>query len=117
MSIVTLDCASLEDSLDAFRSAWISAAAEDGVRISFASPELLWRVLTAKRWELLKAMTNKGPMSLREAARRVGRDVKPVHGDAHALIDAGILRKLKDGRLEFPFSAVRVEFLLQGEAA
>jgi predicted transcriptional regulator len=35
-------------------------------------------VLTAKRWELLKAMTGGGAMTLREAARRVDRDVKAV---------------------------------------
>ena len=27
-----------------------------GARISFASAELLWKVLTVKRWELLRAM-------------------------------------------------------------
>ena len=27
-----------------------------GAHISFASEELLWKLLTAKRWELLKAM-------------------------------------------------------------
>ena len=27
-----------------------------GAHISFASADLLWKVLTAKRWELLKAM-------------------------------------------------------------
>ncbi len=47
---------------------------ERGARIAFATPELLWRVLSAKRWELLKAMCGAGPMSIREAARRVGRD-------------------------------------------
>ena len=82
-------------------------------RISFATPELLWKVLTAKRWELLKAMTGQGPIALREAARRVGRDVKAVHADAHALLNAGVLTKTEDGRIEFPYDAVRVEFVLQ----
>ena len=31
-----------------------------GAHISFVSVELLWRVLTVKRWELLKAMTGAG---------------------------------------------------------
>ena len=53
------------------------------------------------------------PMTLREAARRVARDVKSVHGDVHALLDAGVLRKADDGRLVFPYDAVRVEFLLR----
>jgi hypothetical protein len=29
-------------------------------RISFATPELLWKVLMAKRWEVLKAMASQG---------------------------------------------------------
>ena len=38
-------------------------------------------MLTAKRWELLKAMAGGGAMTLREAARHAGRDVKAVHVD------------------------------------
>ena len=36
-------------------------------------------------------MTGEGAMTIREAARRVGRDVKAVHGDVQALLNAGIL--------------------------
>jgi len=83
-----------------------------GARISFASPELLFKVLTAKRWELLCTMTGAGPLSIRETARRVGRDVKAVHGDVHALLDAGILRKTEDRRIVFPFDTIRVDVRL-----
>ena len=84
-----------------------------GAHISFASADLLWKLLTAKRWELLKVMTGGGAMTLREAARRAGRDVKAVHGDVHALLLAGVLRKNPDGRVEFPYEAVRVDFMLK----
>ncbi|MBX3672627.1 MAG: DNA-binding protein [Burkholderiales bacterium] len=90
-----------------------SGRGEREARIGFASPELLWRVLTAKRWELLKAMTGAGPLSIREAARRVGRDVKAVHGDMKALLAAGVVVRTTDGAVEFPFDAVKVEFLLR----
>ena len=90
-----------------------SGRAEREARISFASPELLWEVLTLKRWELIKSMCGAGSVSIREAARRVGRDVKAVHGDVHALLQAGILRRGEDGKIEFPFDAVKVEFLLR----
>ena len=83
-----------------------------GAHISFASADMLWKVLTAKRWELLRAMTGGGAMTLREAARRVDRDVKAVHGDVHALLAAGVLRKNADGKIEFPFDAVHVDFML-----
>ena len=82
-------------------------------RISFATPELLWRVLTAKRWEVLKAMAGQEPLTIREVARQVGRDVKAVHGDVHALIDTGLLEKTETRRVAFPFDAIRVEFTLR----
>ena len=84
-----------------------------GAHISFTSADLLWKVLTAKRWELLKAMTGGGAMTLREAARRAERDVKAVHGDVHALLAAGVLRRTTDGKIEFPFDAVHVDFMLK----
>ncbi len=84
-----------------------------GAHISFASADLLWKVLTAKRWELLKAMAGGGAMTLREAARRVERDVKAVHGDVHALLAAGVLRRNAHGKIEFPFDAVHVDFVLK----
>jgi predicted transcriptional regulator len=86
---------------------------EREARISFATAELLWKVLTARRWELLRALSGAGPLSIREAARRVGRDVKAVHGDVTALLKAGVLRRTADRRVEFPFDAVKVEFLLR----
>lgn len=84
-----------------------------GEFISFESPALLFKVLTQKRWELLAALTGAGPVTLRAAARRVGRDVKAVHGDVHALLDAGILQKTGEGRIFFPFDAVHVDFMLK----
>jgi predicted transcriptional regulator len=84
-----------------------------GAFISFDTPALLFKVLTQKRWQLLAALTGAGPMTLRAAARRVGRDVKAVHGDVHALLDAGILQKTAQGRIVFPFDAVRVNFMLK----
>ena len=96
-----------------FVNAWKTGKAEKSARIAFATPELLWQVLTAKRWELLKALCGIGPVSIREAARRVGRDVKAVHGDITALLNAGILDRAEGGGIIFPFEAVKVEFMLQ----
>ena len=82
-----------------------------GAHISFATAELLWETLTRKRWGLLKAMTGQGPMSIREAARRVDRDVKAVHGDVQALIKAGVIDKTEAG-IVFPYDTVHVDFIL-----
>lgn len=113
MKTLTLDVQSPADAMAAFATAWTTGRAQDTARISFATPELLWQVLTAKRWELLKALCGVGPVSIREAARRVHRDVKAVHGDVTALLSAGVLNRSDDGGIEFPFDAVKVEFLLK----
>ena len=111
MKTVTLSVATREGvtrrALDAF------SGKRRGAHISFASADLVGKVLTAKRWELLQAMAGGGAMTLREAARRADRDVKAVHGDTHALLAAGILRKTEDGKIEFPFDAVHVDFMLE----
>lgn len=96
-----------------FAQAWKSGKGSKSDRISFASPELLWKVLTAKRWELLKALCGAGPVTVREAARRVSRDVKAVHSDLTALLSAGVLVRTEAGQVAFPYEAVKVEFLLQ----
>ena|SRR5437588_8479396 len=114
MKTVTLDVADRKAvsrrALEAFKGR------KQGARISFTSPELLFRVLTMKRWDLVRALTGAGPVSIREAARRVDRDVKAVHGDIHALLNAGILRRTDDGRVEFPFNAIHVDFMLHAVA-
>jgi len=113
MNTVTLSVASREDVTRRALAAFEGEA--QGAHISFASAELLWKTLTRKRWELLRAMTGQGAMSIREAARRVGRDVKAVHGDVHALINAGVLDRTKGG-VEFPYDAVHVDFTLTKSA-
>ena len=101
MKTVTLQVATRDEvtrrALDAFKGRKL------GNRISFASPELLFRMLTAKRWELIRAMTGAGPLTIRAAARRVNRDVKAVHSDVHTLLNAGILQKTDAGLIVFPF--------------
>ncbi len=113
MKTVTLDVRSPHASLAEALLAVKSGRPQKSARISFASPELLWKVLTAKRWELLKALCGVGPVSIREAARRVGRDVKAVHADAMALLMAGVIDRTETGQIEFPYEAVKVEFLLE----
>lgn len=113
MKTVVLEVRSGKESMASFVRSWKSGKPERSARIAFATPELLWQVLTAKRWELLKALCGAGPISIREAARRVGRDVKAVHADVTALLNAGVLDRGKKGGVVFPFDAIKVEFLLQ----
>jgi predicted transcriptional regulator len=111
MRTVTLVISSREGTSQRFLRAF--EGEPQGTLISFESPALLFKALTGKRWGLLNMMTGAGPMTIREAARRLGRDVKAVHGDVHALLNTGILQKTDSGRIEFPFDAVHVEFTLK----
>lgn len=114
MKTVTLSVASRDQVTGRARAAF--KGRKQGAHISFSSVELLWQTLTKKRWELLRAMTGQGPMTIREAARRVERDVKGVHGDVHALLDAGVIERTDDGRIVFPYDAVHVDFMLHKTA-
>lgn len=112
MKTVILDVRKPTAAMGDFAQAWQTRKPQKSARISFATPELLWQVLTAKRWELLKKLCGAGPVSIREAARRVDRDVKAVHGDVSALLRAGVLDRTAKGSIVFPYDAVKVEFLL-----
>ena len=113
MTMITLGIASLEDAKRRAAAAFRGEA--QGAYISFASAPLLWKVLTAKRWEILNIMTGQGPLAIREIARRTGRDVKAVHGDVQALIVSGIIERGETG-VVFPYDGVHVDFVL-GQAA
>jgi len=115
MKAVTIGVASAVQARSRLKAAF-AGRAQGGPRISFASHELLWRVLTPKRWQVLEAMTGEGPLALREVARRVGRDVKGVHTDVHALLAAGVIRRTESGAFEFPYDAVHVDFTLRAAA-
>lgn len=113
MNTVTLSVASRDDVTRRAIAAFDDQA--QSAHISFASVELLWIVLTAKRWEILRAMTGQGRLSIREVARRVRRDVKAVHADVRALIEAGVVDQGAQG-VEFPFDGVHVDFTLTAAA-
>lgn len=58
-------------------------------------------------------MAGQGGLSIREVARRASRDVKAVHSDIHALLDAGILEHTNEGAVVFLYDAVHVDFVLE----
>ncbi len=84
-----------------------------GEFISFESPEFLFKVLSGKRWDILKAMTGAGPVSIRKVSRMLKRDVKAVHRDIHVLLDTGILQKTDEGQIIFPYDAIHVDFMVE----
>jgi predicted transcriptional regulator len=112
MNTVTIGITSMEEISERFVTAWETGEPQ-GAHIGFLSVEDLWKTLTPKRWEIIKALTGAGPLSIRETARRVGRDVKAVHGDVQALLNSGILNKADNGRIVFPYDAVHVDFIVK----
>ena len=86
MKTVTLEVATLKDVKRRAQNAF--KGRKQGARISFATPELLFNLMTAKRLELIRMMAGAGPLTIREAARRVDRDVKGVHSDVHICLRA-----------------------------
>jgi predicted transcriptional regulator len=111
MTMVTVGISSVEESKRRFKAAMNGEP--QGAFISFATQELLWQALTTKRWQILNVMTGAGPLSIREVARRVQRDVKAVHGDVSALLLCGLLDKTDSGQVVFPYDAVHVDFMLR----
>ena len=111
MKTVTIGISSVEDTKKRMLRAFEGEA--QGAFISFATPELLWKAITPKRWDVLRAMVGAGPLAIREVARRVDRDVKSVHGDIQALLKAGVIDRAKSGRIVFPYDEVHVDFVLR----
>ena len=98
-----------------FVKAWKTGEAR-GDTLEFESPAALFRVLTPKRWELIERLQQLGPSSLRGLARDLGRDVKRVHVDAHALMERGIVARDKDGKFHVPYDVIHAEFDLSSVA-
>lgn len=89
---------------------------EAGAFVSFASVELLWKVMTPSRWTSIRALLGRPAMSLQALSRQVGRDLETVHADVQILLKAGVLERAPNG-VVFPYDAVHVDFVVVGEAA
>ena len=110
MKTVTISVSSMDETKQRFLGAY--KGKPQGAHISFPTVELLWKVLAPNRMALVRALTGAGVVSIREAARRVNRDVRAVHSDLTALINAGLLNRTANG-IEFPYEAVHVDFILK----
>ncbi len=80
-----------------------------GEKLSFASPELFFGKLTAKRWALVNALQGAGEMSVREVARTIERDVRRVHDDIQVLLELGLIEKTDTGRVFCPYFDIHMD--------
>ena len=116
MNVVTFEVASPAQVKERMKATLRSGKPDESAFISFPTAEALWKTLTPKRWDILHHIGGAGPLALREIARRVNRDVKAVHTDVHALLNAGVLDRTEDGRIEFPYATIRVDFEVHAAA-
>ena len=83
--------------------------------LNFGSYEDMHRVLAPSRLAIVKALAGQGALSIREVARRVGRDVQAVHRDVTTLINAGVIDRTENG-VEFPYENIHFDFEVSAAA-
>ena len=100
---------------NALRAAAQSAQAPSyqGETLNFETPELFLGKLTTRRWTLLRLTLGLGEISVRELARRSGRDVKRVHEDITVLAELGLVERTASGGVYCPFSDIHVDLHLR----
>ena len=86
-----------------------------GARFLYPSYEALHKGLAPNRMAIIRVMMGAGPLSIREIARRVGRDFKGVHSDVSSMFSLGLLYKSEDGRMVFPYDSIRFDYEVKGE--
>ena len=55
--------------------------------VNFEQMGQMLAAFTPKRWELIVALREAGPLTIADLARRLGRDYKNVHTDVNQLVD------------------------------
>jgi predicted transcriptional regulator len=109
MKTVIFSVRPLKETTADVKAALKSGIAQETAQISFATRELMLTVLTATRWEILKALCGTGTVTFQQAAELAGRDVKAVHADLTALINAGVVDREAEG-VVFPYEDIKVNY-------
>lgn len=102
---------------DAMRAAAAGKAATPYFGISFQQVGQMLATFTPKRWELIAALREAGPMTVAELARYIGRNYKNVHTDVQQLIEWMAVERGDDGRVSVPWSEIVVDMKLPERAA
>ncbi len=79
--------------------------------LAFESWDVLSRVLTAKRLELLRYVRRHKVSSVRALAKALGRDYSNVHADVQALTSAGLLDP-SDGGVRVDYDAIETRIAI-----
>ena len=85
--------------------------------VSFSEVGQMLAVFTPRRWELIAALRESGPLTVAELARRLERNYKNVHTDTAQLIEWMAVERGEDGRVSVPWSEIVVDMKLPERAA
>ena len=103
---------------ESFISAMSEKQAAEACVQSFSSIEQLAKVMLApNRLAIINTMAGANSMSVRELARRVSRDFRAVHRDVQALLAAELLEHDEQGKIIFPYDAVKFDFMIEHKTA
>ncbi|HTG96525.1 MAG TPA: MarR family transcriptional regulator [Burkholderiales bacterium] len=104
------------DALDRFEAAWHRVNEGRAMRplevLSFPDLPSLLRTLSVARWQLLRRLSEEGPLSIYELAKRLERDYKNVHTDVTQLAALRLIERREDGKVTVPWELLRAELLL-----
>jgi predicted transcriptional regulator len=85
--------------------------------VSFDEMGAMLATFTPKRWALIAALRQAGPLTVAELARRLERDYKNVHTDVAQLIEWMAVERMDDGRVHVPWSEIVVDMKLPQQLA
>ena len=85
--------------------------------VNFEQIGQMLAAFTPKRWELIAALRQAGPLTVAELARRLSRDYKNVHTDVNQLIEWMAVEREDDGRVNVPWSEIVVDMKLPERVA
>jgi predicted transcriptional regulator len=93
---------------------------QDAARgLSFETTDQLAQVFTPRAIDLLQAIANDEPASIREAARIVDRDIKQVSENLERLEAYGVVEFVEEGRAKrpiVPYDEIDIQLPLRGPA-
>lgn len=121
MKTLTVKVSSEQEARSMMRNSFISAmsgqTSDEPFVHSFGSIEQLAKVmLVPNRLAILHTMAGAQAMSIRELARQVKRDFKAVYRDVKDLLAAEIIC-MEEGKILFPFDAVKFDFMIERKVA
>lgn len=84
--------------------------------VAFSEVPQMLAAFTPRRWQLIAALREAGPLTVAELARRLGRNYKNVHTDVNHLIEWMAVERGADGLVSVPWSDIVLDMKLPERA-